>query len=85
MRNNRTIKILEAVTNVNSVSKKSRIEGDTLFIGKEVFKREDGIFFKDVIIDGKTFRPFFNFTTKYIYLDCVGNSKVKTITIKKYE
>jgi hypothetical protein len=84
MKANTTITILEAVTNVNSISKKSRIENTSLFIGNEVYKREDGIFFENVNIDGKEFRPFYEFKNNQITLDCISSSRVKSITIKKF-
>jgi hypothetical protein len=84
MKANTTITILEAVTNVNSISKKSRIENTSLFIGNEVYKREDGIFFENVNIDGKEFRPFYEFKNNQITLYCISSSRVKSITIKKF-
>ena len=84
MKANTTITILEAVTNVNSISKKSRIENASLFIGEEIFKREDGVFFENVNIDGKDFRPFYEFKNNQITLDCVSNPRVKSITVKKF-
>lgn len=84
MKANTTITILEAVTNVNSISKKSRIENTSLFIGNEVYKREDGIFFENVNIDGKEFRPFYEFKNNQITLDCISSSRVKSIIIKKF-
>lgn len=84
MKANTTIEILKAITKVNSISKNSRITGTFLNIGNEVYKREDGIFFDYVKINENNFRPFYNFATKEIFLDCINNNKVKSITIKKF-
>jgi len=81
---NTMIKVLEAITNVNSVSKNSRITGMFLYIGNVVYKRSDGIFFENIKINENNFRPFYDFKTKEIFLDCVNNKKAKNIIIKQF-
>ena len=84
MKANVLIKVLEAVTRTNSVSKNSRIVGNFLTIGNEVYKREDGVFYENIYIDLKEFRPFYEFASNEITLECVSNNRVKTIIIKKF-
>jgi hypothetical protein len=78
------IQVLEAVTQVNSKSQKSRIEGMVFHIGDVVFPREDGLFYENILIEGKEFRPFYEFASQEFTLDCVVNRLSKTITIKKF-
>lgn len=81
---NRTIKILEAKTMVNSTSTTSRLEGQEIKLGKIVFAREDGVFFENIIMENSEWRPFLRFDNNEIDLDNVKNSKSKSILIKKY-
>ena len=81
---NKTIILLDVVTNANSISKKSRLLNKEITLGEIVYTREDGCFFENILIDGQIWRPFLLFSNNTIDLDCISNSRNKTITIKKY-
>lgn len=77
----KNILIIDAQTNVNSVSKKSRMTGQEFLMGKIIFERNDGMFFDNVTIKGELFRPFFRFASSKLELSPVGNNKKSLITI----
>jgi hypothetical protein len=81
---NKTIKILEAKTEVNTVSNKSRLQNTEITFGTVIFKREDGLFFENIIIENNEWRPFLRFENNNIELQNITNRKAKTITITKY-
>jgi hypothetical protein len=81
---NKTIVILDAKTEVNSNSKKSRFINSEINLGKIVYVREDGVFFENVIIEKNYWRPFLRFENNNIELQNISNSKSKSITITKY-
>lgn len=82
---NKNIKILESITNVNSISKNSRINNSIIKIGDSVFEREDAIFYENIEIENNIFRPMLDLKQNEIFLDCINNRKVKSINIKKFD
>jgi hypothetical protein len=84
MKTNTTIHILSAVTHTNSTSKLSRITGTQIALGAIVFDRVDGIFFENIIIGEKTFRPFYDFKTGRVELS-PSDKKQKTITVTEFK
>jgi hypothetical protein len=87
---NSTIKIVKAITKTNSVAKNSRVTGTEIYIGKAVYSRLDGfqddaIFYENILIGGKLFRPMLYTKQNIIILDCVNSSRTKSIDILVFE
>lgn len=81
---NREVKVIEAVTHVNSVSKTSKLTGSSIHIGKAIFYRTDGVFYEPIVMAGITYNVFFPKEHNKIELLPTG-SKNKMITIKQWK
>jgi hypothetical protein len=87
---NKQILVVNAITRVNSVSKKSRITNQIISMGPIVFERiegtmNDGAFFGPFVLDGKEWRAFLRFSSNTIELDQFKSSRSKSISIQEFQ
>ena len=82
---NTKIQVLDAITNTNTNSKSSRITNSILDLKSIIHERSDLIFFENIEIDGKAFRPsIYTNESNVINLQPM-NMKAKTIEIKEFK
>jgi hypothetical protein len=82
---NTMVEVLNATTQVNSMSKSSRITGSKIKIGAIIHKRNDGTFYENIEIEGQQWRPFLRKDTNNIELSNMENIRAKSITINFYK
>jgi hypothetical protein len=82
---NKQILIVNAITNVNSECKKSRITNQIISLGPIVFERNDGVFFGPFLLEGKEWRGFYRFSNNVLEIDEFKNTKSKSISIKEFK
>lgn len=86
---NKQIFVINAITHVNSESKKSRITNQIISLGSIVFERNDGVFFEPFTLEGKQWRAFYRFNRGDNYygleIDQIGNIRSKSISIKEFK
>jgi hypothetical protein len=80
---NKEITIVDAVTNVNTMSKTSAMTGKTIKLGELFFEREDGNFY-NTVIDGINYQVFHSFATNVFWLNRHDSTRAKTITVKEW-
>lgn len=82
---NKQILVVNAITRVNSESKKSRITNQIISLGSIVFERNDGVFFEPFTLEGKEWRAFYRFSSDTLEIDQFRNSKSKSISIQEFK
>ena len=82
---NSKIKIVQAVTNVNSTSTNSKLVGSVISIGEQTDDFGDRIFYEDTLIGADLYRVCLETATGKIYLDKRNNRRAKSITITEYK
>jgi hypothetical protein len=82
---NTKIEVISAVTEVNTTTANSRINGSTMQIGAEVANYGDRIFYEDTDIKGEIFRVCLQTATGKIFLDKRNSRRSKSITIHEYK
>lgn len=86
---NKQILVINAITRVNSESKKSRITNQIISLGSIVFERYDGVFFEPFTLEGKQWRAFYRFSNGFnsygLEIDQIGNIRSKSISIKEFK
>ena len=82
---NKKVQILDAVTQTNTISKSSRITNSIIDLKSIIHERSDLIFFENIEIDGKPFRPsIYTNESNCIHLQPM-NMRAKDIKIKDFK